>query len=124
MTKMPTDVNTSVALNKTNCTEQVRLLNDAFRTTFQGGMVVITKGTQELSDEGRLALLEAIRSFSDFNPDNDPYGEHDFGSIKLNGRTFFWKIDCYDLHMLAHSPDATDPNVTKRVMTIMLAQEY
>jgi hypothetical protein len=27
---------------------------------------------------------------------NDPYGEHDFGSFELAGEKFFWKIDYYD----------------------------
>ena len=43
-------------------------------------------------------------------PDNDPYAEHDFGAIKLNGNTFFWKFDYYDLDLQMHSPDPSDPS--------------
>lgn len=102
----------------------IRKLNDILRQSFVGGMVMITRGTDALSDDTKLAVMKAVQSFDDFNPNNDPYGEHDFGSFDLKGDKFFWKIDCYDLDMLGRSPDATDPKITRRVLTIMKAEEY
>ena len=104
--------------------EQIRTLNDSFRRTFFGGQVLITNGTNELSDLAKQALLAAIKAYDAFTPDNDPHGEHDFGSLSFQGETFFWKIDYYDQQMLYHSPDPTNPSVTRRVLTIMKAEEY
>lgn len=69
-------------------------------------------------------VLARVRSFDAFGNDNDPYREHDFGSIDTDQGRIFWKIDCYDLQLEYGSPDAADPAVTKRVLTIMLAEEY
>ena len=69
------------------------------------------------------ALLEVAR-FDRFTPDNDPYGEHDFGSFELVGRKFFWKIDAYDKSLEFGSEDPSDPDKTTRVLTLMLAEDY
>ena len=48
----------------------------------------------------------------------------DFGSLELDGKQLFWKIDCYDNKLKWGSPDPSDPAVTRRVLTILLADEY
>ena len=62
--------------------------------------------------------------FDAFDDENDPWGEHDFVSVEHDGQTFFAKIDYYNRDLSGHSEDATDPEKTCRVMTIMLAEEY
>ncbi len=91
---------------------------------FKNGVVVMTACVQALSDEWRAAIVNGVSLFDAFTEDNDPHGEHDFGSIKVEGEKFFWKIDYFDLEMKMHSPDAAYPDVTYRVLTIMFAHEY
>ena len=99
-------------------------LNDAFRQTFRGGRVMKTDGVDTLSDEVQQKLIAEVKAFSKFEKGNDPYCEHDFGSIKLDGATFFWKIDYYDLAMSQGSVDPANDDATVRVLTIMCANEY
>lgn len=109
--------------NKINV-KKVAALNDDLRKTFTGGHVTITDGVDALSDEDREQLFNLVKNFDTFTEDNDPYGEHDFGAINFKGEVYFWKIDYYDLDYLCLSPDISDENVTNRVLTIMLAEEY
>ena len=83
---------------------------------------MITQGVQGLKDVPD--LLDQVRRYDAFTPDNDPYGEHDFGVTKRKGTTIFWKINYYDLDLHMHSPDPSNETVTARVLTIMLAEEY
>ena len=105
-------------------TDTIRRLNDALRQDLVGGRILITVGIQELPSGMRHRVLQAVRAFDAFTPDNDPHEEHDFGAVEIEGRRCFWKIDYYDLALEGGSPDPTDPAVTSRVMTIMLASEY
>lgn len=103
---------------------KIRKLNDAFRSTFSGGRVLTTTGIASLPKDVRAEILERVRTFADFNKDNDPYGERDFGSIDIDGTTVFWKIDYYDADQQYGSEDPANPSKTTRVLTIMLAEEY
>ena len=104
--------------------DRIRALNDAFRRSFVGGTVVVTAGFESLSSDSRRLILARIRAFDNFNEDNDPHGEHDFGLIEDGDVRCFWKIDYYDRKTEFWSPDPANPSVTTRVMTIMLAEEY
>lgn len=104
---------------------EIRRLNDALRTGESGdGVIVVTSGVQAMGSVFLQAAMTAVQTFSDFNAHSDPHGEHDFGAFEIEGEKLFFKLDYYDLAMTAHSPDATGPAVTKRVLTIMLASEY
>ena len=103
----------------------IRDLNDALRAgKAADGLVVVTSGVRARGQAFVEAAASASAAFDGFVADNDPYGEHDFGAFEVEGEKLFFKIDAYDLAMQAHSPDAADPAVTRRVMTIMLASEY
>jgi hypothetical protein len=111
-------------MTDSNASQQIAALNDAFRTTYHGGTLVLTAGIQALPEEIQVGILHAVRTFNTFTPDNDPHQEHDFGSITYQGHRIFFKIDYYDLELNFHSENPADPNVTQRVLTVMLADEY
>ena len=71
-----------------------------------------------------IAAVDVALTKVTFDSDNDPYGEHDFGAVEVKGRRVFFKIDFYDLDLCFASPDPADQKITRRAMTIMLAEEY
>jgi hypothetical protein len=101
-----------------NRTQQA-ILNDQFRASGRG--VVMTPGVQALPDLNE--LLKAIREFTKFNEDNNPYLENDFGSIDwLEGVKVFWKIDYYNETLTSWADPLTKE--CNRVITVMLSEEY
>ncbi len=104
--------------------EKIRKLNDEFRQSFSGGKILITRGVANLDLENQLKIIRLVQNFNHFTPDNDPYGEHDFGAIEFQGNVYFWKINYYDLDYLYLSPDPSDTTITNRVLTILAADEY
>jgi hypothetical protein len=103
---------------------RIRDLNDAFRTTLAEGKCVVSVGVADLGLPFATAAAAAARAYQDFMPDNDPDGEHDFGAFRIGEHRLVWKIDYYDPTLRYGSRDPSDPAETKRVLTIMLAEEY
>lgn len=103
--------------------QAIARLNDQHRARPGEGWVM-TPGVQGLGAQGVALAVAAVKAFCDFSEDNDPHGERDFGAVGVEGRRLFWKIDYYDLNLALASPDPTDPAVTRRVLTLMLAEEY
>ena len=92
--------------------------NDLLRSTLSPmhGRIILTRSVHE--SEERAAILEAVRSFTTFTGDNDPYGERDFGAVDVAGKRYFWKVDYYDKDLQFFQHDG------HRVLTIMQADEY
>lgn len=98
---------------------KIAALNDEFRQSMQNCTVTIGVATlAPLMNE----IFIKVRDYTDFNEDNDPYGEHDFGSFTELTHKFFWKIDYYDEDMSKWC-DPLDERC-HRHLTIMLAEEY
>ena len=105
-------------------TDRIRALNDELRRNLPNGHAVMTTGVAALGPEAVALIVKTIAVYDDFCHANDPYEEHDFGSFEADRRRIFFKIDYYDKALACHSPDPSDPSVTERVITIMLAEEY
>ena len=105
-------------------TAKIAALNDRARQRLDHCRWILTQGVLSCDPLTVAELLIAVEDFDAFTAHNDPYAEHDFGVITIEGTTFFGKFDYYDLDLQMHSPDPTDTNVTTRVLTIMLAEEY
>lgn len=102
----------------------IRTLNDNLRRRLEGGRVMMTQGVNALASDTLHRVLQAVQAFDDFTEDNDPYGTHEFGMIEVDDERVMFKIDAYDENFEFGSPDPADPEVTRRVMTILLASEY
>ena len=108
----------------TGCICRIRELNDKLRTTMSGGLVHMSNGIAALGLPAVNMIFRAVASFTAFTPDNDPWGEHDCAVMEIEGHRIVWKIDYYDRSRTFHSPDAADPKVAVRVLTVMLSAEY
>jgi hypothetical protein len=105
-------------------TQRIRALNDQLRQNLATGVAVMTPGVAALGEEAAARIIKTIAVFDDFCHANDPHEEHDFGSFEAEGHTIFFKIDYLDRDLTYQSADPTDPAVTVRVITVMLADEY
>jgi hypothetical protein len=103
--------------------EAIACLNDTFRASFIGGGVFLTKGVAALNLASQACLMTAVK-IAKPKVENDPWGEHDLGSLDHQGDRYFWKIDYYALDNETLSPDPSNPAVTRRILTVMRADEY
>jgi hypothetical protein len=90
----------------------------AARWVITGGVAALLPGPVQAS------VMAAVQGFAAFTPDKDPRGEHDCAALEVEGHRVLFTIDCYDAALRGGSPDPADPTVTRRVLTIMLAEEY
>jgi hypothetical protein len=122
-------------------TARIARLNDMARQAMGiACTAVATVGFRSLPESDQSKVRELIETYDAFDEDNDPHGERDFGTIYQLGdgrwtterprvcdderERVFWKFDYYDRDLQFGSEDAANPAVTRRVLTIMLADEY
>jgi Protein of unknown function (DUF3768) len=122
-------------------TARIARLNDlARRAMGVACTAVATVGFRSLPEADQSQVRELVETYDAFDEDNDPHGERDFGTIYQLGdgrwtterprlsederERVFWKLDYFDRAMLFASEDAANPAITRRVLTIMLSDEY
>ena len=122
-------------------TARIARLNDVARRALGVACTAVaTVGFRSLSASDQSRVRELIETFDAFDEDNDPHGERDFGCVYQLGdgrwtterprsrdderERVFWKFDYYDRDLRFGSEDAANPAITRRVLTIMLSDEY
>ncbi len=122
-------------------TARIARLNDLARSAMGVACTAVaTVGFRSLSASDQSCVRELIETFDAFDEDNDPHGERDFGAIYQLGdgrwtterprlldderERVFWKLDYPARVWRLGSEDGATPAVTRRVLTIMLADEY
>ena len=122
-------------------TARIARLNDLARSAMGVACTAVaTVGFRSLPDADQSRMREMIETYDAFDEDNDPHSERDFGTIYQLGdgrwtterprlddderERVFWRLDYYDRQMQFASDDAANPEITRRVLTIMLSDEY
>ena len=103
-------------------------LNDALRRSpldRTRGRLYITAGVRAHGPAFVTRAITMMMAFDQFNADNDPYHEHDFGAFEIGEVRLFFKIDYFDKRDPdLGAEDPSDPSTTERALTLMLADEY
>ena len=102
----------------------IAIINDNFRKSFIGGEVLLSAGISAMNLEDKANIVALVQNFDNFTPDNNPYSENDFGTFDYKGNKILWKIDYYDLNHKYMSEDPANPDITNRVLSILLAEEW
>lgn len=103
---------------------RVRALNDELRQHLLGGGAVMTPSIAALGPEAVARLVQVISVYDDFCKALDAWDAHDYGVFPFEGQMVAFKIDYYDKSLTHHSPDPSNPSITQRIITIMMADEY
>ncbi len=75
--------------------------------------LVCTAGIAEKFSHCMGRIMDQVKQYDTFTPDNDPWKEHDFGAFEFEGQKIFWKID-----------DFQGVDGLQLVLTVMLAEEW
>lgn len=127
------DVETGPDLSSPEAAAIIAEQNDRFRkaaTQFEAakdvskGKIVMTRGVADQSPDFQLELMRKLVTFDAFDKDCDPYDWHEMGVLDVAGETVWFKIDLYDADYGYGAEDPTDPDKTRRVLTLLFPSEY
>ena len=107
-------------------TERIATLNDLARTAMGVASILHqSEGICALDPKIQSAIRERVEKYDTFPEGDNPYGERDFGAFDYDGFfRVYWKISYYDRNLEYGSEDPSDPGQTRRVLTIMISEEY
>ena len=88
------------------------------------GSLVMTQALAMRGEPFVSDALAAVAAFDEFSPENDPWEEHDMAFLDVDGERIFFKVDYFDPELRHHSADPSNPEITRRVLTIGLASDY
>ena len=77
-----------------------------------------------LNNSNLWLILSETQVFNNFNKDNDPYGEHDFGNFKIHGETYYFKFDYWENDKMEFGAENHLKYECYRGLTIMNSSEY
>jgi len=124
---------TTLDLDPVQEAARIAAQNDAFRRSILSttpvadaplGQFLMTRGVAALGPDVQLELTRRVAAFDGFNADSDPQGWHEMGVIEFDGATVWFKLDLYDVDYQYGSPEPSDPEQTRRVLTLLLPSEY
>lgn len=92
--------------------EVIKDLNNVLRKTRSGGELLIDPAVHPFYDE----IMDAVANSENFDPGCDLH--EDGGVVTVRGRRYRWRVDPKDKDRSGESPDAADPNVTTRVLSV------
>ena len=127
------DESNTIDLSSPEAAALIAAQNDAFRKSIAQfatgphvpkGKVVMTRGVAEQSEKFQRELITKVITFDAFDSDSDPYGWHEMGVIEIGDQTVWFKIDLLDVNYAYGAEDPTNPDQTRRVMTLLFPSEY
>ena len=109
---------------------KIRALNDRCRQGLdRNARIIVTRACLAAFTTGegtanqiiaQAKLMAAVRRYRFAEAEMD---EHDRGEIVIDGTAVRFKIDYYDFSLEWGSEDPANPEVTRRVLTIMLPED-
>ena len=116
-----------LALARSMVLDTIATQNDFFRKMVfideRLGQWVLTPGINARGPEFCLTCIKAVRDYTDFTADTDPYFERAMGSFEIEGEEIWWNIHLYNQEPGADAETTNMALPKRRVLTILFPSE-